>query len=277
MTSEEIFGQLGFNALEAEVYIALLKHGPQTAYKVGKLLNRPTANVYKAVDVLANAGAIEIEEGDIRVCKAMPIKTLAQQLQKGYKNKIDSAVELLSKLKPETSEEGIYKLQTVESVLQRVNEMLKRCTNIAVIDSFPKPLEIIKQDLNKLAKKKIDVFVEAYEEIDLDESISISMPVVRAESLKYWNAQQLNVAIDGKEMLVAIFNSDLTEVIQATYSNSNYLACIMFIGLLNEHRVHKFMSAKTLKEFEEVKNGQKYFYNSKIPGVESLFKLYKKE
>lgn len=277
MTSEELFGQLGFNALEAEVYVALLKNGPQTAYKIGKLLNRPTANVYKAVDVLANCGAIEIEEGDIRVCKAMPIKSLGQQLQRNYKNKIDSAVEELSKVKLEINDEGIFKLQTVESVFQRVNEMLKRCTNIAVIDSFPKPLNIIGNDLNKLAKKGIDVFVEAYDEIELDKSISISMPIVRNESLKYWNAQQLNVAIDGKEMLVAIFNADLTEVIQATYSNSNYLACIMFIGLLNEHRVHKFMNAKTLKEFEEVKNGQKYFYNSKIPGVESLFKLYKKE
>jgi len=277
MTPEEIFAQLGFNALEAEVYVALLKHGPQTAYKVGKLLNRPTANVYKAVDVLANSGAIEIEEGDIKICKAIPIKALTQQLQRSYKNKIDSAVDQLSVIKPEINEEGIYKLQTVESVFQRVNEMLKRCTNIAVIDSFPKPLEIIGSDLNKLAKKGIDVFVEAYDEIELDKSISISMPVVRNESLKYWNAQQLNVAIDGKEMLVAIFNADLTEVIQATYSNSNYLACIMFIGLLNEHRVHKFMNAKTLKEFEEVKNGQKYFYNSKIPGVESLFKLYKKD
>lgn len=277
MTPEEIFAQLGFNALEAEVYVALLKHGPQTAYKVGKLLNRPTANVYKAVDVLANSGAIEIEEGDVKICKAIPIKALAQQLQKSYKNKIDNAVDQLSVIKPEISEEGIYKLQTVESVFQRVNEMLKRCTNIAVIDSFPKPLEIIGNDLNKLAKKGIDVFVEAYDEIELDKSISVSMPIVRNESLKYWNAQQLNVAIDGKEMLVAIFNADLTEVIQATYSNSNYLACIMFIGLLNEHRVHKFMNAKTMKEFEEVKNGQKYFYNSKIPGVESLFKLYKKE
>src|SRR4051812_27203862 len=95
MSPEEVFAQLGFNALESEVYIALVKNGPQTAYKIGKLLNRPTANVYKAADVLAEHGAIEITEGDVRICKAISIRSVAQQMERTYKSKMEQAIKTL--------------------------------------------------------------------------------------------------------------------------------------------------------------------------------------
>src|SRR4051812_43591817 len=119
MTPEEIFAHLGFNALEAEVYIALLKNGPQTAYKVGKLIGRPTANVYKAVEVLARDGAIEIMETDVKICKAIPIQSVVQQLKQAYNTKAMKAVDALSHIQEEKPGEGIFKLQTAEAVYQR--------------------------------------------------------------------------------------------------------------------------------------------------------------
>src|SRR5258706_4266129 len=113
MTAKQIFSDLGFNSLEAEVYVALLKHGPQTAYMLGRLLTRHTANVYKAADALASAGAIESEEGDIAVCRAIPMKSLSRQLQKSYLLKLDKAREQLGEIKKEETGEGIFKLQSV--------------------------------------------------------------------------------------------------------------------------------------------------------------------
>lgn len=277
MTPEEIVSELGFNALESEVYVALLKHGPQTAYKIGKLLNRPTANVYKAVDVLAESGAIEVEESDVKVCRAIPVKTLAKQLQQRYKQKIDRAVERLGNLRPETNEEGIYRLHTVEAVLERVDEMLKRAAKVVVVDSFPLPLERVRESLARLVSRRVDVYVEAYDDVRLPKGILVSVPAVGSQSLEYWNAQQLNISVDGKEMLVALFNADLTEVIQATYSNNTYLSSILFLGLMSEHRLHRFMQVKSLKELEAIKRSHKYAFNSQIPGIESLLQLYKKE
>ena len=76
MKAEEHFQRLGFNALRSEVYVALLKTDPQTAYRTGKLIGRPTANVYKAVEVLLSRGAVTIEEGfDKQVCHAVPVRT----------------------------------------------------------------------------------------------------------------------------------------------------------------------------------------------------------
>lgn len=111
------------------------------------------ANVYEAVDLLAKEGAIEVMETDVKICKAITIRSVVQQLQDAYKSKSEKAVETLSKIHEEKNEEGIFKLQTIESVLQRVEMMLGRSESIAVIDAFPGALNLIKEQVNLAAKK----------------------------------------------------------------------------------------------------------------------------
>jgi sugar-specific transcriptional regulator TrmB len=277
MTPEEVFSQLGFNALEAEVYIALLKQGPQTAYKVAKLLNRPTANVYKAMDTLAETGAVEVEAGATRICRAIPIRSLTRQLQVTYKNKLDNAVDCLNNLRPDIAEEGIFRLQSPDQVFQRAREMLKRCRKTLAMDAFPGTLGRLTDDIEKLAARGIEVFVEAYAPVQLSNKISLVVPRVGEAAMQHWQAQQLNLAVDGKEMLVALFNHDLTEVVQANYSSNLYLSCLMYNGLLSEHRVHQFMNAKDAGAVENIRKKQKYFFSSDVPGIEQLFRSYKKD
>ena len=69
--SIESLKNLGLNQLEAEVYLHLLTNEQMTAYKVGKSINKPTANVYKAIDALANKGAVLIESNKSKYCKAV--------------------------------------------------------------------------------------------------------------------------------------------------------------------------------------------------------------
>lgn len=277
MTQEEVFAQLGFNTLEAEVYICLLKNGPQTAYRIGKLTGKPSANVYKAVEVLAREGAVELTEADVRICKAIPIQTVVKQLQSAYQSKISKAVDALKDIQEEKQDEGIYKLQTVESVLQRAKEMLSRVEVIAVVDAFPNALKEVTADVNRLAKEKKEVFVQAYLPVKLDPRVSLVVPGLGPDTLRYWDAQQLNIAVDGKEILLALFNRDMTKLIQATYSNNLYLSCMMYSGIINEHKVHRFSMARTMKEINEIKDKQKFFFNSKVPGLELLFSQYKKK
>ncbi|CAN5921673.1 hypothetical protein BH24BAC1_BH24BAC1_13820 [soil metagenome] len=272
---EDVFAQLGFNALEAEVYVALLRHGEQTAYRLGKLLNRPTANVYKAVDALAAKGAVETDESDVRLCRAIPIGAVAKQLENEYRRKITTATAALGKVAAETKREGIYALQSVEAVVERAWEMLGRCTTLAVLDFFPGPLHRLLAEIRQLAASGKEVLVEAYEPIEI-EGASVVVPAVSPLSLRYWQAQQLNLAVDGTEMLVALFNHDLSEIIQATYSNQLYLACMLYNGLLNEHKVHRFSQVTSLKELQALLANQKFFINSKVPGLQLLFEQYKK-
>lgn len=274
-SAEDVFIELGFNALEAGVYVALLKNGAQTAYRIAKLLGKPTANVYKAMDVLLVKGAIEIEDSNIKVCRAIPIETVAKQLERDYKNKINQATSALKQIEEDTKEEGIYKLQSVEAVIQRAKEMLGRCKSVAVADLFPAPMNLLLNDLKKLTSKGKEVFLESYTPIKI-KNVSIAIPQVSEDSLAYWKAQQLNLAVDGKEMLVALFNHDMSELIQATYSNNLYLSCMMYNGLISEHKVHLFSKVKSIKELDGLRNNQKFFLNSNVPGLDLLFKQYQK-
>ena len=277
MSPEEIFGQLGFNALESEVYIGLVKHGPQTAYKVAKQIGRPAANVYKAVEVLAREGAVEVTEDNIKVCKAIPVEALVQQLQNSYKRKAEQAVSAISAIGEERSDEGIFKLQTVDSVFQRAVEMLQRTERIAVIDAFPETLQRMIPYINKLAAAGKEVYVLAYEPVTPHKKVSLVVAPMGAEALQYWDAQQLNVAVDGKEIMLALFNKDVSTLVQATYSNNLYLSCIVYSGIINEHKVHRFTQARTMTEIDEIRRSQKFFLNSKVPGLDMLFKMYKKK
>ncbi len=277
MSPEEIFAELGFNTLEAEVYVGLLKHGAQTAYKIGKLIGRPTANVYKAVDVLSREGAIEVMEGDVRVCKALPIETVVKQLETAYKRKTGNAIDALNKIKEAKSEEGIYTLQTADSVFQRVKEMIARAEQIIVLDAFPGTLQQVLPVLNEAAKRGLEVFVQAYSATEMDKRIAVVIPDQATDALQYWEAQQINIVVDGKEMLVALFNKDLSVLVQANYSNNLYLSCMMHSGIISEHKVHKFEQAKTLEELGKMVADQKNFLNTKVPGLELLFKQYKRE
>jgi len=70
---------LGFSALEAEVYIALLEESPATGYRIRQLSRRPRSDTYKATESLAATGAIDVDESaltsitksgsDDRVCQ----------------------------------------------------------------------------------------------------------------------------------------------------------------------------------------------------------------
>lgn len=75
---------LGLNQLEAEIYTFLLPNEPMTAYRVGKAIGRPTANVYKSIENLARFGAVLVEEGTNRVCRAVPVEEFIRQIGRAH-------------------------------------------------------------------------------------------------------------------------------------------------------------------------------------------------
>ena len=128
---------LGLSQLEAEVYICLLPEEPMTAYRIGKLLGKPTANVYKAIDALVRKGAVLIEEGKSRKCRAVAPALFIKQLRTDFERKATTVTQSLIQLKKHSFDEDIYKVGTVALALEKGREMLKRSEKIVVIDAFP--------------------------------------------------------------------------------------------------------------------------------------------
>ncbi|HDP55557.1 MAG TPA: hypothetical protein ENN24_07775 [Bacteroidetes bacterium] len=269
----DLLFQLGFNKLEAEVYLYLLVNKPATAYGIGKGINKPTANVYKAIESLAGKGAVMVEDNRSKVCKAVNPKEFLSLYEKKVLEKTSNAKLLLQYLRQTDEEERSYTISTVSLVFERFEQMMDSCKKIAVIDAFPFALERVRTVIEKATTRGVSVFVEAYQNITI-KGADVSIAPVGDKALSHWQSQQLNLIVDGEEHLVALLNSDLSKVKQAVWSNNTYMSCMLHAGFMREQTLMKIMQETEKPNFEssvkKILSNQKFFYNSEIPGFNKL-------
>lgn len=268
--------EIGFNRLEADVYIHLITHPPSTAYKIGKQINKPTANVYKAIESLTQKGAVIVEDNKNKLCKAVGPNEFFNHYEKSILDKSNTAKALLNSLENETEEQTSYAIDSVPLVFERFRSMMRRCKTIAVIDAFPKALNEVVDSIEDAAKRGIDIQVETYQPITIKGANTVCT-TVGEQAIGHWNSQQLNLVIDGEEHLIALMDNDLKKVKQAVWSNSTYISCILHAGMLKEQTVLKIMKEIDNPEFEsvtkQVLENQKFFFNTNVPGFNKLQKL----
>lgn len=268
---------LGLNHLEAEVYELLLREEAMTAYKVGKMLKKPTANIYKAVEVLAQKGAIMIAEGKNKLVKAVAPNEFIASLSGEYALKLKDASQALASIKPQPKEEHTYSLESVSLALEKAKKMIEEAEVVVVIDAFPISLGLMKESLEQAAQRGVKVFVQAYEELEI-EGADVTASHLNDKITRYWKSEQLNVIADGRESLTALFDRKLEKVYHATWSTNVYLSCILHAGRKHEQTVHKLLNVKNspqkLQEIEAILTEQQFFHNSQVPGVQELFSRY---
>ncbi len=271
----ELLKQLGLNNLESEVYLHLLTNKPMTAYKVGKEINKPTANVYKAIDALSKKGAVIIEDNNNKHCKAVHSDEFISHYEKDVLSKANAAKTVLQKLEKKQNDEKTYSINSVPLIFERFESMMQKCKVVAVIDAFPLALNKVLGSVNQAIERGVDVFVQTYDQTEI-KGANVAYTEKGETALSYWQSQQLNLITDGEEHLISLMNNELNKVIQAVWSNNIYMSCILHAGRLQEQTVIKIMSKMNHKDFEkEVKElikKQKFFFNSNIPGFNKLFK-----
>jgi sugar-specific transcriptional regulator TrmB len=276
----QLLMSLGLNELEAEVYVLLLTQPSLTGYKAAKMLNKPGANVYKAIDALAGKGAVMLEESNNQLCRAVPVSEFMSQLGKGFLSKIQAASQALSHLKPEPEEEKSYQLFSAPLVLERCRRMLQSCTTIAVIDAFPGPLEAIRSVIEETAARGVEIYLQVYRPVVMA-GVHLALVKTSGSILEYWSSHQLNVVVDGREHLLALFNQDLSRVHQASWSRNLYVSCMLHAGFSNEHTIHQIRSLAETEELperlKELLARQKFLSTSDIPGVSELLNRFTKK
>ena len=267
--------EIGFNKLEAEVYLYLLSHPPATAYKIGKDINKPTANVYKAIESLAGKGSVIVEDNKTRLCRAVAPDEFLNMYERSVVEKTRSVKELLNSIHKKSDDEKTYSINSVELVLERFRSMMERCKSIAVIDAFPLALNNVLDSVQKAVKRGVKVHVEAYKPVAI-KGAKVVYPAMSGKVLQHWHSQQLNLVIDGEEHLIALMDEDLKKVRQAVWSNNTYMSCLLLGGILREQAIVEIITASEKPGFEkkvrDILKNQMFFYNSNIPGFNKIFK-----
>lgn len=269
---------IGLNQLEAEVYLLLLGEQSLTAYKIAKLLKKPSANIYKAVEVLLGKGAVIGEEGSKKLYRAIaPEEFLAMQ-ERAFTVKAKEAAEALSNIQTKGEEEKTYSLDSVDLALEKTKRMIEQASVVVVVDAFPLALESVLPSLNDAVQRGIKVIVQSYSEIEIS-GAEVFVTQNYDQVLSYWESEQLNIVVDGRECLVGLFDRSLTKVFHATWSTNVYLSCILHAGRLCEQTIHKLLavpdSEDKLAAMESILANQKFFRNSTVPGVQMLFERYR--
>ncbi len=73
--------ELGFTVLESMIYLALIDNPPMTGYGISKIIGKPVANTYKAIESLSSKGAVLCENSGKGLVSAVNPKDLHEILQ----------------------------------------------------------------------------------------------------------------------------------------------------------------------------------------------------
>ena len=260
---------MGFTALEAEIYRSLLRLGDGTGYRVAQSLGKPAANVYKALESLESKGAVVAEDGEKRRYRPVPSGELLAQLERQFARRKERAQLALAKLPGPRQDIRIYGLSSQEQVLERAREMLRRTQRLALIDSFPEPFDELTDELQAAAARGVHVAAKIYAPRQVEGVRTILEP--RHEEIRdRWPGEWLIVMVDGSEMLIAILRPQHGEVLQAIWTESPYLATIFRGAVGSElgftHLRERIAAGASLDELDAAVASTDAFFDPDLPG-----------
>jgi sugar-specific transcriptional regulator TrmB len=216
---------LGFTELEADVYVFLLGESPATGYRVAQAIAKPVANTYKAFQTLQAKGAVVAEDGDGRLCRAVPPEDLLGQLERRFQEHRQRAGRALARPKADPDDHRVYQLRTPAQVLERCRRMLADCRHVAIVDAFPRTLEELRPAVEEAAARGVTVAVQAYQHAVVP-GAEVTVNPDGAAVVRRWPGQWLNLVTDGREYVLAFLTEDLQAVHQAVWSGSAYLSWV---------------------------------------------------
>jgi len=233
---ENIIGKLnrfGFNKLEAEVYITLLKDSPLTGYRLAQILNKAAANTYKALESLEKKGAVVAEETPtMKQYAAIPIKDFMDQVEFTFVNDRNYLEDALKNVHNSLSQDKIYMLQSLDQVFEKCKKMLDNAEDSVIVDAFPNMLKKIIPDLEKAAANNVNIVVNAYGPVEV-KNCHVIVKNNAEKVLSLWSGDWMNIAVDGKEYLITAVEKD-GALQHAIWSNSPYLSFFVFNGFRYE-------------------------------------------
>ena len=224
---------LGFTGLEAQVYAFLLQESPVTGYRIAQAIGKPVANTYKAIAALESKGAVIVDDGASRLCRAVPADELLARLERRFCERRALAAKALAEIRTVAEDDRVYQLRSREQVMERARAMLRRCQQASILDVFPQPLEELRPDIEAAISRGVTIAVKAYAPATI-EGAQVVVTLGHETVRRRWPGQWVNLVVDGKEHMLALLTADGKGVHQAVWSGSAYLSWVYYSGVASE-------------------------------------------
>ena len=225
--------EMGFTAFECDIYLHLLQHGLSTGYAVAKATGKAVANTYKSIESLKAKGAVDISVGKSRQCRAVPWQQFLESHRKAYEENLAELEIALATLPAAHDDEAVYQLDNPDHVRDAALQAINEAQSVIFADIEPAILPTIKEALEHAAARGVEVRIKIYEPVELRGVIT----TLRENGKQVYgrtNDVKLHINADGKQDLLAIFNHDMSKVLQAFGTKSGLMNMTHYCGLLYE-------------------------------------------
>lgn len=222
----------GFNQLESIVYCELLRQSPATGYRLAQRVGRVPANVYQSLKALAQKGAI-IEESDAANATSyvpVPPDQLFAGLRHDFATRSASALAALDTVRRPPEQGTLAQLRTASQVIERARSMIDAARETVIFDMVPQLQDLLGPEISAARDRGLLVGGIAYRIDDAGPTMPFKGEPVGSVT-KRWPGLGLILVTDACEQLVAQISADMTQVLNAVYSDSPFLSCILH-GLL---------------------------------------------
>jgi sugar-specific transcriptional regulator TrmB len=262
---------LGFTGLEAEVYACLARESPATGYRVAQTLGKPVAGIYKTLESLVNKGAVMVEEGTSRLCRAVPVDELLGRLERAFRERKLAAERALAELPEAPEDDRVYQLRSLEQAFERCRGMIDGAERVVVVDGFLIPLERLRPELEGAAARGVRVAVLTYDDADFAGARVIRFGQQNHPLVTTFPGSWLNLVVDGSELLLAFLSRDAERLQLAVWTRSPFLAWSLHAYMISEFNyITTLNDPETPPETREVAKRHRRFYPLDVPGYQRL-------
>ncbi|MBN2657147.1 MAG: hypothetical protein JXR86_08815 [Spirochaetales bacterium] len=269
----------GLSRLEAAVYIALLGEPGITGYRLSHNLNKPTANIYKALRSLEHKGLVRMDQSaGTQLIHPVPVEEYLSVREMEFKSRSRELKEVLKKLERKNSEYRITRLDSYEQAVGKALQILEEAESVVVIVGFEETISELKDLIARRGGEGLDIIVYTYSPLVLE---GCRVYHSKADAA-IWNAvpeRAFDIAADGKVFMISNFRNDYSEVIEALYGNHVYLSLMIFNSLSRnilflEMEQSELLSGETRKELKTFLHEHRSLLAEELPGVRNFFRRY---
>jgi sugar-specific transcriptional regulator TrmB len=237
MSSKAVLQDLGFTAHESDVFEALIQASPQTGYGLAKMLGKPAAQVYTALDSLSRKGAAIGTANEPRSWRPVEPELLFEQLEEDFQRRRDRAERLLAQLGPVAADWEVYKLTTPEQVYSRSRQMMAEASSVILLDCFPGPIAQLGESVREAAARGVTIGAITYGEMDLPDAAVVARSGSAAAILEDVPGDILQCSVDGTQYVAALFDEH-SSVRTAFWTENALVAGLAHNGLAAELGFH---------------------------------------
>ncbi|MDK9579949.1 TrmB family transcriptional regulator [Sneathia sanguinegens] len=161
MKLEDKLKAVGFNEVEAKVYLALLEKSGQNGTQLSKLLKLPRSSVYTALENLNERGIVYIIPTEKEYKNYNPIfpEDLVNMIKRKYIEILDTLAEDFDKIYDKKKYEMVYNIDGLTNIRYKLEEMIQDSKESILISGYIKNMPTVDKDIRYINENDVDQFV----------------------------------------------------------------------------------------------------------------------